>query len=42
MIENVNTSIIVNFNGAVDGTSVDAGDFTVDGGAAGCRRLVLR
>ena len=33
LIENVNTSIIVNFNGAVDGTSVEAGDFTVDGGA---------
>ena len=31
IVENVNTSIQVIFNGALDGDSVDASDFTVDG-----------
>ena len=33
IVENVNTSIQVIFNGALDGDSVDASDFTVDGDA---------
>ena len=31
IVENVNTSIRVIFDGALDGDSVDASDFTVDG-----------
>ncbi len=31
VVENVNTSIRVNFDGALDGDSVDASDFTVNG-----------